>query len=114
MTCMPFACSRSMTPFQLEASANAPWTRTMVGEPSSDMRGFSTAVGGKELSQRRGDLVGCLLGEPVADAGDDEPLDVVGGELHRVLDHRTGALRSADRQDWHRQPAGLALLVLRR
>src|SRR5262249_2756487 len=99
MTCMPFACSRSMTPFQLEASANAPWTSTIVGEPLSGMRGFSLAVGGEELCQGRGDLVGCLLGEPVADAGNDERPHVVGGELHRVGGHRAGALRSAHRQD---------------
>src|SRR3954462_5915704 len=28
---MPFSCSRSMTPFQLDASANAPCTSTTVG-----------------------------------------------------------------------------------
>ena len=30
MTLTPFACSRSITPFQLDASANAPWTSTTV------------------------------------------------------------------------------------
>jgi hypothetical protein len=31
VTSTPFVCSRSITPFQLEASANAPCTRTTVG-----------------------------------------------------------------------------------
>src|SRR5215212_6088864 len=43
VTCTPSACSRSITPFQPEASAKAPCTRTMVREAaavvvSSDMR----------------------------------------------------------------------------
>ena len=32
VTCTPLACSRSITPFQLEPSANAPCTSTTVGE----------------------------------------------------------------------------------
>src|SRR3954452_8205480 len=31
VTGTPLACSRSITPFQLDASANAPWTSTTVG-----------------------------------------------------------------------------------
>src|SRR5262249_44863497 len=31
VTVIPSACSRVITPFQLDASANAPWTRTTVG-----------------------------------------------------------------------------------
>jgi hypothetical protein len=30
VTCIPAAWRRSTTPFQLEASANAPWTSTTV------------------------------------------------------------------------------------
>ena len=37
VTFTPFASSSSTTPFQLDASAKAPWTRTTVGV-SSDMR----------------------------------------------------------------------------
>src|SRR3954469_1355135 len=38
LTATPSACRRSITPFQLEASANAPCTRTTVGDIASDMR----------------------------------------------------------------------------
>jgi hypothetical protein len=30
VTGIPFSCSRSITPFQLELSAKAPWTSTTV------------------------------------------------------------------------------------
>jgi hypothetical protein len=58
-------------------------------------------------------LIGSLLGDPVAAAGDDQGLHVVRGELHRVPNPFPGAFRSADRQDGQGQPRGLALLVLR-
>src|SRR5919107_4119628 len=35
VTCSPSACSRSITPFQLEPSAKAPCTRTTVGRDPS-------------------------------------------------------------------------------
>src|SRR4051794_17263259 len=38
LTATPFACRRSITPFQLEASANAPCTNTTVGDVASNMR----------------------------------------------------------------------------
>src|SRR3954468_13819077 len=38
LTVTPSACRRSITPFQLEASANAPCTSTTVGDVASDMR----------------------------------------------------------------------------
>ena len=41
VTWMPAAWRRSMTPFQLDESAKAPWTRTTVSgalEVASDMR----------------------------------------------------------------------------
>src|ERR671910_439697 len=39
VTCIPSACNRSITPFQLEASAKAPCTRTTVG-PAAPSCGF--------------------------------------------------------------------------
>jgi hypothetical protein len=33
VTATPLACNRSITPFQLEPSANAPWTSTTEGWP---------------------------------------------------------------------------------
>jgi hypothetical protein len=48
----------------------------------------------------------------VAGAGNDQALHVVREELHRIADVFTVACRSADRQDGHGQPPGLALLVL--
>ena len=46
VTWTPAACRRSMTPFQLEASAKAPWTSTTVSgalEVASDMSAPSLA-----------------------------------------------------------------------
>src|SRR5436309_15965688 len=42
---MPWLCSSAMTPDQLAASANAPWTRTTVGVDLV-MSGFSPRVSG--------------------------------------------------------------------
>src|SRR5215207_6427439 len=43
VTCVPSACNRSITPFQLEASAKAPCTRTTVG-PAAPSCGFVLMV----------------------------------------------------------------------
>jgi hypothetical protein len=71
------------------------------------------AVRGQECGQRVQCLIGSLLGGVVAAARDDQGLHVVGGELHRVRDLFTQAVRSADAQHGYPQPPGLALLVLR-
>jgi hypothetical protein len=68
---------------------------------------------GQERGQRGQQLLGSLLGDPVAAAWDDQGLHVVGDQLHEVADHVTGAFPAADGQDGHGQPPGLALLVLR-
>ena len=44
VTVRPFACSRSITPFQLDASAKAPWTRTMVGCVSDMVSSFQRSA----------------------------------------------------------------------
>ena len=54
-----------------------------------------------------------LLGTPMAADGQDDRLDVVGDELHRVPDTFTRAFRSADRQHRESRPPGLAPFVLR-
>jgi hypothetical protein len=48
ITATPAGSSRSITPFQLEASAKAPWTRTTVG-CASDMWCSSQRSGLKAL-----------------------------------------------------------------
>jgi DDE domain len=73
----------------------------------------SIAVWGQERGQRRQHLLGSLLGDPVAAAGDHQTLHVVRGEPHRVRDPLTLACRPADRQHGQGQPPGLAPLVLR-
>src|SRR5690242_13633480 len=51
VTSRPAASSSGMTPFQLEASAKAPCTSTIVGEASSDMRTpFRVSLG--EIEER--------------------------------------------------------------
>src|SRR4051794_26020910 len=74
--------------------------------------GRAVAVGGQERGQRRQHLLGSLLGDPVAGAGDDHALHVVRGGLHPVPDLFTPAFRSADRQDGHPKRPVLALRVL--
>src|SRR5262249_19589959 len=76
-------------------------------------RGGPVPVGGQERGQRGQQLLGSLLGNPVAAAGDDQGLHVVGRELHRVPDAFTGAFRSAYRQHGQGQPPDLAVFVLR-
>ena len=75
--------------------------------------GRPVPVGGQERGQGGQQLIGSLLGNPVAAAGNDQGLHVVGSELHRVPDAFTGAFRSADGQHGQGQPPDLALLVLR-
>src|SRR5271165_367568 len=76
-------------------------------------RGLFVAVGGQERGQRGQCFLGSLLGGVVGAVGDDQGLHVVGGELHRVRDLVGQAVAAADAQHGHRQPPGLALLVLR-
>src|SRR3954452_14616537 len=67
VTGTPLACSRAITPFQLDASANAPWTRTTLaasGVVVSDIRApFAASAqrpeGGAHLGREE---VGLLTG----------------------------------------------------
>src|SRR3954447_13808561 len=77
LTATPFACRRSITPFQLEASANAPCTNTTVGAVASDMRvpfRWEPAGASAERAERGADLLreelGLLPGGEVAAARD--------------------------------------------
>src|SRR3954469_21616321 len=78
LTATPSACRRSITPFQLEASANAPCTSTTVGDVASDMRvPFQMGAGEDASADRReggADLLreelGLLPGGEVAAARD--------------------------------------------
>src|SRR5215212_6943879 len=85
---------------------------TWVMVVSYSVDSLTVAVRGQELRQRRQHLLGGLLGDPVAGAGDDHGLHVVRGGLHPVPGLFTPALRSADRQDGHRKRPVLALRVL--
>jgi hypothetical protein len=53
---------------------------------------------GQERGQRRQQLLGRLLSDPVTGAGNDQALHVIGDERHRVPDPFTGAFRPADHQ----------------
>jgi hypothetical protein len=68
---------------------------------------------GEELGQRREQLLGRLLGDPVGGAGQNHALNVVRDELHRVGRAFAAAFLAADRQDGHGQPPRLPLFVLR-
>src|SRR5262249_59789130 len=70
-------------------------------------------VWGQKCGKRGQQLLGRLLGDPVAAAGEDYGLHVIGDEFHRVPGAFTGAFPAAHRQDGEGQPPGLALLVLR-
>ena len=93
VTFTPLACSRSMTPFQLEPSANAPCTSTTVGElDGSDLtwvllglgvdglrrrplRVRSRLGGREELDEQLVDLLGLVVVDPVRGVG--QALDAV-------------------------------------
>ena len=78
--------------------------------PAAVRGGRSFPVGGEEHGQH---LIGSLLGDKVADAGNDRALNFVRGQLERVADGLARACLAADRQDGHGQRPVLALLVLR-
>src|SRR5919201_3615677 len=63
MTGMPFVCSRSITPFQLDASANAPCTSTTVGRSLLVVSDMSAPFGSSaQRAEGRADLLGEELG----------------------------------------------------
>src|SRR3954447_12915003 len=86
LTATPFACRRSITPFQLEASANAPCTNTTVGAVASDMRvpfqWEPGEVGSAVRAERGADLLreelGLFPGGEVAAARDFVEVDEAG------------------------------------
>jgi hypothetical protein len=108
-----------MTPFQLEPSAKAPCTSTTVGCRPGCAEGWAALMRepqpgrGQERGQGGQQLLWSLLGNPMAGAGKDHALHVVGDELHRAGDPFTAAFHAADGQDGQGQPPGLSLLVLR-
>src|SRR4029453_5412910 len=83
VTWMPAAWRRSMTPFQLEESAKAPWTSTTVSGAWSlvawDMR--APLLGGVDLDDGVGERLGGFLGKVVADAALDGPMRIGAGKL---------------------------------
>src|SRR4029450_381271 len=72
VTWIPAAWRRSMTPFQLEASAKAPWTSTTVSGP------WSVVAGGMRPPRRVDSMTALrtlwLAGKVVADAALDHPM----------------------------------------
>src|SRR4051812_22040729 len=85
VTWMPSAWRRSMTPFQLDESAKAPWTRTTVIGAlavAPDVRApwcvfvddrlgerLRRAGGGEEVDQQFVDAVGLVVVDPVRGVG---------------------------------------------
>src|SRR5262245_64171 len=86
VTCTPSACSRSITPFQLEASANAPWTSTTVIVSVlgvvSDI--WAPSLVGIDVDDGLGKRFRGLLRKVVADAALDRPVLVRTYELAGV------------------------------
>src|SRR5215211_5840867 len=81
-TWMRAVCRRSITPFQLEASANAPWTRTTVRGPldgCSDMRAPSLV--GIDFDDGTSKRFWCFLWKVVADAAPDRAVRISAREL---------------------------------
>jgi hypothetical protein len=78
-TCMPAACRRSITPFQLDESAKAPWTSTtVIGEElavGSDMRTPSLVV--VDVDDSVGKSFRSFLRKVVADAALDRTVRVL-------------------------------------
>src|SRR4029453_915110 len=86
VTWIPAACRRPITPFQLDPSANAPWTRTTVGVSvlgvASDTRAPSLV--GVDVDDSLRKSFGCFLWEVVADAALERPVLVAARELAGV------------------------------
>src|SRR4051812_34204927 len=76
-TVQPCRCSRSTTPFQLEASAKAPCTRTMVGWVLVDREGCTEASMGED-SDRKWWAAGTVTGLVPVDAPRDVPFAPAG------------------------------------
>src|SRR4029453_6461990 len=78
VTWMPAAWRRSMTPFQPEESAKAPWTSTTVSGPWSVVAGGMTApsLGGVDLEDGVGERLWGFLGKVVPDAALDGPMRI--------------------------------------
>ena len=94
-------------------AADARTSRPSSAAAPAGHRAAVARYGARNAVSAASSCLGSLLGDPVAGAGEDHGLHVVGDELHRVPGTFTGALLAADRQDGHGQPPGLALLVLR-
>src|SRR6185312_13253664 len=82
VTWIPAACRRSMTPFQLEASAKAPWTRTTVrgafSVTVSDIRAPSLVR--VHVDDGLGKSFRSFLRKVVPDATVDRPVRISAGE----------------------------------
>src|SRR5215207_2844466 len=85
VTWMPAACTRSITALQLEASANAPWTRTTVRgarDVCSDTRAPSLV--GIDVDDGVGKRFRCFLWKVVADSALDRAVRIPARELAGV------------------------------
>src|SRR5436190_19270576 len=117
VTCTPAACRRSTTPFQLEASAKAPWTRTTVRGAScvvaSGMR--APPLLGVDLDDGVGKSFRGFLRKVVPDAALDCPVRIGAGELPGIgawvrVRSAVGVAFEGDRRHGDDRPSGEPLL----
>src|SRR5215213_10099760 len=119
VTWIPAAWRRWMTPFQLEASAKAPWTSTTVSGAWSVVAGGMTAplLGGGDLEDRVGERFGGFLGKVVADAALDGPVRIGASELPGIgtgvrMGGAVGVALQGDGRHPDHRPLGEPLLQL--
>src|SRR5215211_1689341 len=114
VTWMPAACRRSITPLQLEASANAPWTRTTVRgalDGCSGTRVLSSSVG-IDFDDGVGKRSLRFLRDVVADAALDRAVRIPGREDQRsgLNAARSSAAKSSGSSQAGKWPPLSALL----
>src|ERR1700754_1285188 len=118
-TSIPAACRRSTTPFQLEASAKAPCTRTtvsgLVSVAVSDMRAPSLV--GVDVDDGLGERFRSFLRKVVSDAALDRPVRIGAGELLYVgarfrVGRAVGVPLERDRRNGDDRALGEPLLQL--
>src|SRR6266498_186028 len=119
VTWIPAACRRSMTPFQLEASAKAPWTRTTVSGASSVVAcGIrAPSLGGVDLDDRVGERFWGFLRKVVPDAALDGPVRIRRGEFPGIgtrvrMWGAIGVAFEGDRRHGDHRPFGEPLLQI--
>src|SRR6266511_3593027 len=119
VTWIPAAWSCSMTPFQLEASAKAPWTSTTVSGAGSVVAGGMTApwLVGVDLDDSVGERFWGFLGKVVPDAALDGPVRIGSRELPGIgarvrMGGAVGVAFQCDGRDTDHRPLGEPLLQI--